>query len=60
MGTSFASGQAAGVAAALLAQGEASVPAVQRELRDQGAAINAASLQQAFAIPPSLTHLAIS
>jgi len=34
-----------------LAQGEASVPAVQRELRRQGAAIDAASLQQAFAIP---------
>ena len=47
MGTSFATGQAAGVAAALLAQGGTSVPAVQWELENQGAVINAASLQQA-------------
>jgi hypothetical protein len=51
MGTSFATGQGAGVAAALLAQGGDSVPAVQWELENQGAVINAASLQQAFAIP---------
>jgi len=47
MGTSFATGQAAGVAAALFAQGGASVPAVQWELENQGAVIHAASLQQA-------------
>lgn len=47
MGTSFATGQAAGVAAALLAQGGTSVPAVQWELENQGAVINAASLEQA-------------
>jgi len=41
MGTSFATGQAAGVAAALTARGPAAeAPAVQRELRRQGAILD--------------------
>jgi hypothetical protein len=44
MGTSFATGQAAGVAAALLTHGNGSASVVRRELRRQGAIISADEL----------------
>ena len=44
MGTSFATGQAAGVAAALSAGGSMNIEAIQRELKRQGASLNAGDL----------------
>ena len=46
MGTSFATGQAAGVAAALFARGITQVGAVQRELERQGALLWAEQLRE--------------
>lgn len=44
MGTSFATGQAAGVAAALFAQGDTEIAAIQAELERQGAKLRAGQL----------------
>ncbi|WP_375419265.1 FAD-dependent oxidoreductase [uncultured Hymenobacter sp.] len=45
MGTSFATGQAAGVAAALLARGSHEIAAIQAELERQGARLRAGQLE---------------